>query len=289
MAPYAIDSVTHGALLQSQVIGGVRLTETTHDAGLSIALHSHEHPAITLVLAGSFSESFGSITHSCEPLSLLYKPASAEHTNRYGSSGSRSFIIELLPVSLVRLTPFAALEDRAPQRAAATLAPLALRICAAFRAGETRLLWECEEIALRIANEGAARLGSTTTCPPRWLQDIEERIRTDCASSHTLSGLASAANVHPIYLARIFRRHFGTSIGKYARRCRIASAVHDLTLPGVRGSDVAHRLGYCDQSHFGRAFRAETDVQPSAYQRDLSAIRVRPAGHTLMRGRFGSF
>src|SRR5262245_2714960 len=127
----ASDSVTHGALLQSRTIGGIRLTETTHDAGLSIALHAHEHPAITLVLEGSFSESFGSITHTCEPLALLFKPASAEHTNSYGDVGARSFIIELLQVALVRLRPFATLEDRAPQRAAATLTPLALRLCAA--------------------------------------------------------------------------------------------------------------------------------------------------------------
>jgi len=46
-------------------------------------------------------------------------------------------------------------------------------------------------------------------------------------------------------------------------RFRVASRM--LQDPGMRVTDVAHRLGYSDVAHFSRAFRRIAGVSPSEY------------------------
>jgi AraC family transcriptional regulator len=270
----AATETTHGAVVRSWESPGVRLTETSHPAGMVLAGHDHAHPAVTLVLEGSFSECFGRATHDCGRFALLFKPAGASHSNRYGNRGARSFIIELLPSFDV--DPFANYQSIAPQAAAATLAPMAFRLYRAFRAEEPSVTADCEELVFRIAAAGRTRLGSIRGRPPRWVQAVEERIRADAVTTPPkLSSLARSCGVHPVYLARVFRRQYGVSIGEYVRRCRIAASLTWLAEPRARCSQVAQAAGYCDQSHFGRAFHRETGSTPSSYRRDVVAARFR--------------
>jgi len=50
-----------------------------------------------------------------------------------------------------------------------------------------------------------------------------------------------------------------------------------LSLPSIPVSDVAERVGYCQASHFARAFRGRYGVSPSTYRAGLRERQRREA------------
>jgi AraC family transcriptional regulator len=61
-----------------------------------------------------------------------------------------------------------------------------------------------------------------------------------------LAELAHQADVHPVYLARAFRRHYGCSPGTYLRRCRMDRAIDLLGDTGLSVAEVAANCGFVD-------------------------------------------
>jgi AraC family transcriptional regulator len=78
---------------------------------------------------------------------------------------------------------------------------------------------------------------------------------------------ALAVGVHPVHLARVFRRHLGCSVAGYVRRLRLERAATLLSLERSPISAVAHSCGFADQSHLTRALRRETGLTPATFRR----------------------
>jgi len=69
-------------------------------------------------------------------------------------------------------------------------------------------------------------------------------------------------------LQRLFSREIGASPKEVLRRYRLLEAAGRLDQePQLSGAALAARLGYADQAHFIRDFRAVTGVSPEAYRR----------------------
>ena len=65
-------------------------------------------------------------------------------------------------------------------------------------------------------------------------------------------------------LSRAFRRHYGLAPGLLQRRALLNRAARRLR-DGQSPADVAAQLGFADQSHFTRLFRAEYRCTPAAW------------------------
>jgi AraC family transcriptional regulator len=75
-------------------------------------------------------------------------------------------------------------------------------------------------------------------------------------------------------VAREFRRHFGITVGDYARQRRLEEAAAELRLSGRSIVEIALRSGFYDQSHFTNAFRRAFRVTPAEYRRRTGAQPV---------------
>jgi AraC family transcriptional regulator len=82
-----------------------------------------------------------------------------------------------------------------------------------------------------------------------------------------LAAIAAEVDIHPVHMARVFRRHFGCSPGTYLRRLRVRQACRLLTETDRPLAHVALDLGYADQSHFTRTFKRSLGVPPGEYRR----------------------
>ncbi|HEX2013451.1 MAG TPA: AraC family transcriptional regulator, partial [Roseateles sp.] len=101
---------------------------------------------------------------------------------------------------------------------------------------------------------------------PAWLRRCMERLLDEGADGPLRLGeLAAEAGVHPVSLARAFRRQYGLSPGQLQRRAQLNRAAA-LLRRGLSPAAAALDCGFADQSHFTRAFRAEYRCTPAAWQ-----------------------
>jgi AraC family transcriptional regulator len=83
--------------------------------------------------------------------------------------------------------------------------------------------------------------------------------------------VARRVGVHPVHLARTFRRVHQMTFAGYVRQVRIEFARRELTVSGAPLGDIAVAAGFCDQSHFSRLFKRYTGQTPAEYRLALQA------------------
>jgi AraC family transcriptional regulator len=259
--------VTHGATNRTVDLGGLRLTETSHAPRTRLGKHRHAFPALTFVLAGSFVEDFGrGRVHTCDPMSLLAKPSDAVHSNAYSTVGARSFIIECTTDNAL----FDILERSTPRLARPRLTRMLLRAYEAFRANAPEQRVFAEESVLELTREA----GDTGTARElAWLRRVEESVRDRCLERLSLTSLAIDAGVHPVYLARAFRRRHGRSIGEHMTQSRLRLAMARLAATNDVISRIAIECGFADQPHLTRVFRQELGIPPARFRRLVTTSR----------------
>ena len=86
------------------------------------------------------------------------------------------------------------------------------------------------------------------------------------AENITLDELANVAYLSPFHLSRVFLDDTGLPPHAYLTQVRIMRA-KELLAQGWRISDVAHELGFVDQSHFHRRFKAIVGMTPGQFRR----------------------
>lgn len=101
---------------------------------------------------------------------------------------------------------------------------------------------------------------------PEWLLRADEMIWDLCVQAGLeVREVAQEVGVHPVSLARRYRRHFGCSPAAAIRTAR-ADRAADMVARGVSLSEAALCAGYADQSHLTRDFGAVFGLTPARYR-----------------------
>ena len=101
---------------------------------------------------------------------------------------------------------------------------------------------------------------------PQWLERVRNILEQRFAEPYNLSEIAAEAGVHPVHLAREFRKYYGTSVGEYLRRVRIEYACRELMDSNSAVTNIAFAAGFADQSHFSRTFKRLCGTTPGKYR-----------------------
>ena len=78
--------------------------------------------------------------------------------------------------------------------------------------------------------------------------------------------IADELGVHRAHLARVFRARYGESLGEFTRRLRLQWAAQELATADLPLAVLAVEAGFCDQSHFTRAFGRQYGVTPARFR-----------------------
>lgn len=92
------------------------------------------------------------------------------------------------------------------------------------------------------------------------------RVALDDPSLSDVDAFAARASVPVRTLQRLFKEHIGVAPKWVLRRFRIQEAAERaMRDPDVSFAALAHALGYADQAHFARDFRAHVGKTPTEY------------------------
>jgi AraC-like DNA-binding protein len=112
-----------------------------------------------------------------------------------------------------------------------------------------------------IARQCQRRKGSMAGCHAKsWcvLWNIQDQLGTDL----TVSGIAQAVYMTPYHFTRLFKESTGQSPYQYVVEARVRKAKELLTTGKFTIIDVAHRVGFADQSHLTRHFKRVFGLPP---------------------------
>jgi len=101
---------------------------------------------------------------------------------------------------------------------------------------------------------------------PAWLRQALALIADELAGPLRLADVAARLDLHPVHVARTFRRLLGTSVGEHVARARVLRACELLRGTHATITDVAAATGFADHAHLTRTFRRLTGLTPSAYR-----------------------
>lgn len=252
-----------GASLRQADLNGLTLTLSGYPAGQRQPWHTHEHPTLFLPLQRSVLSCQRREEEVLAPLTMVYRPADAVHRCVTGLEGVTGLNIEPSSEWLAAhsLTPREFEESTRICSPKAGLTALCLMAQAFFSPEPYVPALEADALEIILALPPSTSSASTAS-PPCWLRRVESILRDAPEADIRLRDAAQEANVHPVYLARVFRAHYGCSIGDYMRRVRLLRAsIHALQTESTLAS-AACEGGFADQSHFTRQFVRETGLRP---------------------------
>jgi AraC family transcriptional regulator len=234
----------------------------------AMAVHSHETCSLTLVLGGGYEETIRGRAASHGAGALLFYPAGEPHSQRFPATGALKLCLSPTTTMLDYLAERLPLAE-APVAAAPELMRLGRRMAQEIRMADAYsrmalegLSWELVALFGRHAGhreaEGLACVAKARACMAAHLDQ-----------PLSIARLAALCDAHPARLVRAFRRELGMGPGEYQRMLRLKHALHLVGETDMPLGEIALACGFCDQSHFSRAFKAAYGCAPAAFRRGL--------------------
>ena len=231
----------------------------------------HAHARFVLVLTGSLTEIRGDRSATYGPSSLLFRRPDEPHAYLVAGSGATCLIVDVEPAWLDRAREHAPVVAESTAFRGGFILHLAHRLYDEFRLRDEVSRLAIESIALGVLAEASRRAARTAERPaPAWLRHARALVERHFAEPLPLATVAAHVGVHPVHLARTFRRAYQTTFAGYVRHVRIEFARRELAGSAAL-SEIATSAGFCDQSHFSRSFKHTPASPPPSIASALQA------------------
>jgi len=230
-----------------------------------IPRHRHASSHFVLVVAGKYITEARNQDRLYGPGTLIYNPVGTTHRDRFRNGRGR--FLTITPSADIALL----LDARVP------VSLVINDVSAITAAARTRRqIFEChcgraltefvEDCCLDLAGTISAPCEAENRHVPSWVSQAAQIIRDCCSTGITVRAVANHLGIHPVHLARAFRRYFHLSPSQYVGRCRIWQARKLLVNSTLALAEIAIEVGFSDQSHLTNAFKRETAMTPAAYR-----------------------
>jgi AraC family transcriptional regulator len=249
--------------LRTKQIGPFRIIEKLHSPGQRLALHEHEKAYVSFLLMGSYVEIVPQEERVCSPGTVIWHPRTEAHADQFCSEGGHLLDLEIDPAWLDDACQELKLASRAHIFCGGLPYTLGLRL---YRELST-YSYRFEDAAAELMSFFFT--GPFERRPPAWF-DHALQICNDVEEQQlSLASLAVAVGVHPVHVARSFRRFLGYTFGDHLAKTRIRKAFTLLANSKTPIVEVAYACGFADHAHLCRAFKQSTGLTPSAFRRNV--------------------
>jgi len=255
----------YGAVVNQRKVGNVSFSESVYRPGTQIRRHVHPRPYFSILLQGGYRETYSGGVRECGPATAVLHPPGEVHSDQFLGAGGRIFRFEII-------------DDEADSCLARQICETAELRNGRVRCLAARLYWEsrspdcfsplaAEALALEIISEATRHGFTRDKCnAPAWLAQTTEMLHEALPENLTVQRIANVVGVHPVHLARVFRRRYGCSIGEYARNWRVEVASRQLAAGTSPIAEVSALAGFADQSHLCRTFKTVSGLTPKEFR-----------------------
>jgi AraC family transcriptional regulator len=257
-------------VLHSNAFGDLVFAETSYASGQVIEQHSHKQAGFIFVLKGEFLEVHERRNRVCKSSDVIFRPAGQLHGDHFESSSTRCFNMQFGVNWLSRLQRItsAFLSEYPGYFSGGVLFQLGLKLYKEFRMPDKDSPLIMEGLALEMLGvTNRLVMEKAESSVPPWLKRVHERLHSRFAEQLSVQALAIEAGVHPVYLNRVFRKHYGQSIGEYLRTLRMQFCSTQLASTNMPIADISAAAGFYDQGHFSRIFKRLCGITPLAYRK----------------------
>ncbi len=252
----------YGTVQERYACKGFLLSELHHRCARKLPEHAHEAAYFSLLVDGAYSENVHGRKLDYRRFSTAYHPPGMSHHDEIGGNGGLLFAIELDKNIGLELPPEPIMLGGPP---------LALRLFRDHRAGVLSQV-TVESIAYDLLGDAKRSTEREEAPMPRWLRMVLETMRDDPSFPHTVKSLSNEAGIHPVHLARVFRRRFGCPLSDFLHSLRLQLVMTDLEDPDHSLADIACLRGFADQSHLTRVFKYWLGVPPAKFRRECFPV-----------------
>jgi AraC family transcriptional regulator len=255
----------HGSTTERHSFKNFSLVESLHSSNQQLSRHSHEHPYISILLQGAYTEQCGTNEWECAAGQVIFHPADETHSNRFFDNGGTLLNLEILPSLDRQLHDGGIRMDLRRSFRDPVFLQLGLKLRRELRAPDPLSGFAVEGMLMELIALSFRR-GSDEVSDCGWIERVAMILREQFVSPPSLAQLAGIAGVHPVHLARAFRKRYGSSVGEYVRTIRVQAACHELKNTGRPIVEIAAATGFSDQSHLSRTLRKFTGVSPLGWR-----------------------
>ena len=239
------------------------------------ALHTHPTYVFGVVVAGAEKLRIGRRNYLAPNGSIIVVNPEEAHDGEKGCSDGWAYRTCYPAAALMREVADDLELPHLPMFAEGVLqAPdLAQDFVRAHRSAGAGATMESEAAMLEVLRELARRFGDRSarirpeddSRAARRFRLYRDLLEADLGASVDLTRLAAAAGVTRFQVIRDFKRSAAMTAGQYLRDRRVRAAVA-LMKTDMPLATIAAELGFADQSHLTRVFKAMKGLSPGAYR-----------------------
>lgn len=256
-----------GKTLRSHLATRFRLIEQLFEPNPRNPNHAHSNAYLEVTLEGGYILYRGQKAQTCQPWTILYHPAGEVHSNSVPSTGVRILIIEIASQELSWIRGCCRIAEDSLSFEGGEPAWFAARLYREFKHSDEVSPLVIEGLVLELLADIFRRQAQKSpTGVPEWLSHANELIQTKFAEKITLADIAGQVGIHPVHLAKEYRRRYKLTVGHQIRQLRIDYASKQIMETDLSLVNIALASGFSDQSHFTVAFKNFMGTTPSAYR-----------------------
>jgi len=257
--------MTH--IQKKHAIAGFTLSEALYPPKLTQPRHTHSLASFSFVLSGNYIENYGKQAATRQPSTVIFHPPQESHAVDF-QNGARILSVQIDSQRLAYIREHSIVFDASASCRTETVNWLGHRIYQEFRQPDASSTLAIEGLIFEILAEASrSKAAASERKSPRWLEQAREFLHDNFSESVTLETVAEIADVHPVHLARVFRRQYDCTIGEYVRRLRVEFACRRISASTDSFIEIALAAGFTDQSHFARIFKNHLGLTPGEYRK----------------------